>query len=181
MVSALDVGLIPPTLPFYSRIHFHTSIQLRDNNPGESLSGLTSLGLLCPNTTVHSSRGRNNTLDEQTRDSDDSDEPRNVRAPERLSPADRYLKVNIFSNAQNIFIQDTAIKRAGQDTTIIHNNVAYAYQDPLGFGFGLTGPECHLTVSFTPLSLHYMIVFRVSSFRIVSRSVFLLGSNVIIF
>jgi hypothetical protein len=40
----------------------------------------------------------------------------------------------------------------------------------------------HLTVSFTPLSLHYPIVFRVSLFfLIVSRSIFLLGSNMIIF
>jgi hypothetical protein len=134
-ISDLDVGSIPPspTLSSHSGTHFHTSIQLRDNHPDQSSSGLTSLGLLSSKTPGHSRRGRNATLDEDIRDSDDDDQPRSVSTLERFrlsSTADCYLKVHVFPNAQNLLIQDTAINSAGRDITIIHNNVTYAYHDP---------------------------------------------------
>jgi hypothetical protein len=39
---------------------------------------------------------------------------------------DCYVKVHMFSNAQNISIRDTAIHNAGRDITIIN----YTYNEP---------------------------------------------------
>ena len=40
---------------------------------------------------------------------------------------DYYVKVHMFSNAQNLSIRDTAIHNAGRDITIINN---YIYTEP---------------------------------------------------
>ena len=63
----------------------------------------------------------------------DDDQRRSVSIPilekccTHSPPTDRYLKVHMFSNAQNISMQDTAIHNSGRDITIINN---YIYTEP---------------------------------------------------
>jgi hypothetical protein len=60
----------------------------------------------------------------------DDDQIKNVstRSSQTSSvPTNCYVKVHMFSNAQNLLIRDTAIHNAGRDITIINN---YTYAEP---------------------------------------------------